>query len=659
MKHKLKMFYYRFTAKFIDLWQSFKNHYSSFKESPYFALVSLGSIVLLVGVISSIIAILPDPPENTETILSETSTTKTAILVQAAPETTTIIETTTEEITTQEETTSAPAIIPMDQLVIENVAPSEQGNGHSSTPSQDSDAGYVPAPSEGNFFQTGYSSIIHGIDVSHWQGDINWRLVKNAGYQFAFVKVCGRGIYGGGLYTDEKYVENIRGALSVGMNVGAYVFSQAITVNEAIQEASLIVNCLKSNNLHINYPVVFDWETGVGYRSNGAGLSVLQMTNIVNAFISTVESAGYEVMVYGNAYDLSLFDINSVAKNHRVWYARYWSYYRNYDNYFQSGKQTPTTTFPYEIWQYKDTGVVPGISEKVDMNVAFVHSSIKLNLKESTFTLTEGSTFNPLRGVSAKDDSGYDYTSSTTYTITNAAGQKKTLNDALSNSGTYTITYKATDRYSIEATATAKLIVRKKPILTLASYTLTYFAQTDSTIIENTSLSQELINQISNNILAANDNESHNLTDKVSIIYPNPLFISDEAGNTITDVSLLQNSLLVCGGYTVQYLLTDSFGATTTKELTLNILSLRLSDLEYDITAANSDDFPLLLEEALKENVLPSINDAVVITYDQALTDALANKSFEVSNIYTVTYTIDGLDSQKHYRTCHIKITSN
>ncbi len=657
MKHKIKMFYYRFTSKCTELWHAIKNKYLCFKDSPYFSLVSLISIVLLIGIISGIIAILPAKEANESETTIDVYEPDSTIMALAEPESTTFIpETTQAETSTEEETSTSPAIIPMDQLSIETVAPSEQGNGHNSNTISDGSNGYEPTPSNGSFCQSGYTSIIHGIDVSHWQGNINWSMVKSAGYQFAFVKVCGRGTRGGGLYTDDKYIENIRGALNAGMNVGAYVFSQAITVNEAIEEASLIVNCLKSNNLQINYPVVFDWETGSNYRSNGAKLSNAQMTKIVNAFISTVENAGYEVMVYGNAYDLSLFDINSVAKNHSVWYARYWSYYRNYDNYFQSGKQTPTTTFPYQIWQYKDTGTVPGISEKVDINVAFVHSSIKLEAKNSTITVAKDSLFNPLNEVSATDDNGRDYSSSISYVITDNTKKSIFLKDAISNAGTYTITYNVVDQYSYEIKTTCTLIVREKPSLTIATNSIIYFDRTDSSLIDSSLLSNELCELILNNVTTAADEEGHSLIDKLTIIYQPTLFISDESGNILTDISALTNSLLVHGNYTIKYSVTDNYGITNHDELSLKIFSLNSTELEFDITTANGENFESIIKENLLNNIIPGADDNLVITYDPALINALKNKVFESSNEYMVTYTIIGLDSNKYYRTCYIKI---
>ena len=118
----------------------------------------------------------------------------------------------------------------------------------------------------------GYLLVVyHPVDVSHHNNDngegvINWAEVANAGYKFAMVKVAGRSIKeDGGLYTDDYYDENIRGALANGLQVGVYFFSQAMSVDEAVEEANYICDLIAGYN--ITYPVVFDWETASGYRT--------------------------------------------------------------------------------------------------------------------------------------------------------------------------------------------------------------------------------------------------------------------------------------------------------------------------------------------------------------------------------------------------------
>ena len=142
-----------------------------------------------------------------------------------------------------------------------------------------------------------------GVDVSKYQGTINWAQAKAQGVEFAIIRVGYRGSSSGTLNEDPNYVRNIEGALAQGIPVGVYIFSQAITEAEAIEEANYVISRIYRYN--ITLPIVIDFEyasssSGNGGRLYEANLSKTQATAICKAFCRTVQNAGYTGMVYAN-----------------------------------------------------------------------------------------------------------------------------------------------------------------------------------------------------------------------------------------------------------------------------------------------------------------------------------------------------------------------
>ncbi len=194
-------------------------------------------------------------------------------------------------------------------------------------------------------------TVHNGIDVSYYQGDIDWTAVKESGVEFVFIRIGYRGYGTGKLVTDPYAQKYLKGATEAGLKVGAYVFSQAITEEEGRQEADFIVKNLGGYTLDM--PVVMDYEydgTGEG-RLATAGLSAEEATKIVNAFSTEAKALGYEPMVYANKSMLTS-DLNAKDINCKVWLANY-TYQTTY-------------TGDYDFWQYRSDGSVGGISGYVD-----------------------------------------------------------------------------------------------------------------------------------------------------------------------------------------------------------------------------------------------------------------------------------------------------
>lgn len=200
------------------------------------------------------------------------------------------------------------------------------------------------------------ATIRKGIDVSYYQnnaGTIDWNAVKESGVEFVIVRVGYRGYDKGVLQTDPRGQENLKAATEAGLKVGAYIFSQAITPEEAREEARFVVEQVKDFELEL--PIVMDFE----YVSNGTGrlwnadLSNETATEIVNAFGAEARLLGYEPMIYANSSMLQ-YEMNAKDIPYKIWLAHY----------------TTQSSYPgeYEFWQYTSKGSVPGITGNVDCN---------------------------------------------------------------------------------------------------------------------------------------------------------------------------------------------------------------------------------------------------------------------------------------------------
>ena len=195
-----------------------------------------------------------------------------------------------------------------------------------------------------------------GIDVSEFQGSINWSKVAASGVEFVFVRVAYRGTGTGSLNQDSWYKTNLTGARAAGLKVGAYIFSQAISETEARAEAKYLVSLVKGYDLDL--PLVIDYEyAGTPGRLAAAKLSRQTKTDVCNAFCAEVESSGYQSMVYAN-YSMLNSDMYAAQLKSRVWLAHY----------------ATSTGYPnaYEYWQCSDSGVVSGISGYVDLDFWFM-----------------------------------------------------------------------------------------------------------------------------------------------------------------------------------------------------------------------------------------------------------------------------------------------
>lgn len=214
-----------------------------------------------------------------------------------------------------------------------------------------------------------------GVDVSRYQGTIDWAQVKGAGVDFAILRLGYRGYGSGKMILDNYFYQNLKGALANDIEVGVYFFSQAISPAEAQEEAQFCLNALKG--YHITYPIVFDWEpydSSLEPRTEDLDDKVL--TQCAVAFCEKVKAGGYQPMVYANpTYFYFHFDLNELV-NYPFWLA----HYNTFTNFY----------YHFDMWQYsdgtymvgpdgtfvrnedEDVTIIPGIDGYVDLNIHFI-----------------------------------------------------------------------------------------------------------------------------------------------------------------------------------------------------------------------------------------------------------------------------------------------
>lgn len=191
-----------------------------------------------------------------------------------------------------------------------------------------------------------------GIDVSKWQEEINWQEVKNAGVEFAIIRLGYQTDYDGKYVVDPYFIANIEGAKEVGLPVGIYFYSYAKTVEQATEQAKWVKEQLK--DYQINLPIAFDWESWSSF--NKTSMSFYKINKVANTFLNVLKQEGYDVMLYGSKNYLE-----------KIWYpTKYKTWLAHY---------TSQTTYKgkYMMWQMCDTGRVNGIKGNVDIDIMYIN----------------------------------------------------------------------------------------------------------------------------------------------------------------------------------------------------------------------------------------------------------------------------------------------
>lgn len=204
----------------------------------------------------------------------------------------------------------------------------------------------------------------NGIDVSKWQGKIDWKKVKESGIEFAFIRIGYRG-ENGTIYKDDNADYNIQQAQKAGVLVGVYFFSTAISEAEAVEEAQWTSQAIAGYS--ISFPVVYDCEGFSRVSSRMHSLSKEERTNNALAFLKEIKNAGYDAMFYGALNELkdsADWDIAKIEKKYKVWVAQY-------PDTTYPEKKAPDYNRQFHAWQYTNQGNVNGVSGNVDMVVCY------------------------------------------------------------------------------------------------------------------------------------------------------------------------------------------------------------------------------------------------------------------------------------------------
>lgn len=213
-----------------------------------------------------------------------------------------------------------------------------------------------------NYYIDGVKANTTGVDVSYHQGDIDWEAVKADGVDFAMLRLGYRGYESGQIKVDERFHEYADGALGAGLDIGVYFYSQAVTPEEAVEEAEAVLN--EIGDYEIMYPVVFDWEI-VGDESARTNVVSADVLNeCAAAFCNRIARGGHIPMVYSvKKMALTKFDMSRLA-GFDFWLAEY--------------RDIPEYPYYFAMWQYASDGHVNGIEGEVDLNMSLVdYSKVK------------------------------------------------------------------------------------------------------------------------------------------------------------------------------------------------------------------------------------------------------------------------------------------
>ncbi|WP_051196702.1 glycoside hydrolase family 25 protein [Butyrivibrio sp. XBB1001] len=193
-----------------------------------------------------------------------------------------------------------------------------------------------------------------GVDVSRFQGNIDWKTVKEQGIDFAFIRVGLRGTTEGKILTDDCFEDNIKGATENGIDVGVYFYSQAVNEKEALEEVQLILDMIEPYD--VKYPVVIDIESADSDSARTNDLTSDEYEVVAKTFCDTVRSAGYKPMIYGNVKSFTLLMDAQDVDDYGIWIAYYGSplYY----------------PYHFDVWQFTSSGTVKGIDGNVDLNIS-------------------------------------------------------------------------------------------------------------------------------------------------------------------------------------------------------------------------------------------------------------------------------------------------
>ncbi|MBR1930162.1 MAG: glycoside hydrolase family 25 protein [Lachnospiraceae bacterium] len=206
------------------------------------------------------------------------------------------------------------------------------------------------------YYEDGRQVSFVGVDISKYQDYVDFVKLKKAGIDFVMIRVGARGYGSGQLVLDEYFAENIKRATDAGLQIGVYFFSQAISQEEAVEEAMMVLENL--GEYQLAFPVAFDMESIPNDTARIDVLSKSEKTTIAKTFMDTMIAAGYKSMLYGNKeWLLKEVDLSKLA---------------DYDVWLSQPGDIPDYPYKFAMWQYSVDASIDGIAGYADLNISFI-----------------------------------------------------------------------------------------------------------------------------------------------------------------------------------------------------------------------------------------------------------------------------------------------
>lgn len=211
------------------------------------------------------------------------------------------------------------------------------------------------------YMENGRKTSYVGVDISKHTGEVYFPGIKAAGVDYVMIRLGSRGYSTGQITLDENFQKNIEGAVEAQLDIGVYFYSQAVSQDEAVEEANFVVQNLEPYRAHIKYPVAFN----MGFVSNDSsridGLGREEKTAVTTSFMDAVAAAGYVPMIYGDKeWLIKEVDLSKL---------------QGYDVWLSQEEEIPDYPYLYSMWQYNTDGTVNGIDGGADLNICFVNYS--------------------------------------------------------------------------------------------------------------------------------------------------------------------------------------------------------------------------------------------------------------------------------------------
>ena len=211
------------------------------------------------------------------------------------------------------------------------------------------------------YYENGKNISYMGVDISKETGLVDFVKLKNAGVQFVMIKVGARGYGNGQLTVDDTFTDYIQKASEAGLDIGVYFYSQAITKEEALEEANLVYENIK--DYHLVYPIAFDMEKVSGDAARTDFLTREEKSNLALVFLDALKNVGYKGIIYGNKEWL-IKEINlSTVGAYDIWLS-------------QEGEK-PDYPYKYSMWQYTQSGTIDGINGDANLDICFINYAMK------------------------------------------------------------------------------------------------------------------------------------------------------------------------------------------------------------------------------------------------------------------------------------------